>query len=135
MLVKAYITKVLSTKQKRKEEKNMARKVNEAREEILKALKEMNNGCPLMENREKGDFDELENETVTIDEAFPLDGYYCVTLKDDSEHFYLTSMSVTKAIDFILSAGETPEGLTFKVLEKVKTKNKNTYRPIEIISY
>ena len=128
----------------------MARKVNEAREEILKALKEMNNGClqsaggrilsrqdgcPLMENREKGDFDELENETVTIDEAFPLDGYYCVTLKEDSEHFYLTSMSVTKAIDFILSAGETPEGLTFKVLEKVKTKNKNTYRPIEIISY
>lgn len=135
MLVKAYITKVLSTKQKRKGEKNMARKVNEAREEILKALKEMNNGCPLMENREKGDFDGLENETVTIDEAFPLDGYYCVTLKEDSEHFYLTSMSVTKAIDFILSAGETPEGLTFKVLEKVKTKNKNTYRPIEIISY
>ena len=135
MLVKHISQKVLSTKQKRKGEKNMARKVNEAREEILKALKEMNNGCPLMENREKGDFDELENETVTIDEAFPLDGYYCVTLKEDSEHFYLTSMSVTKTIDFILSAGETPDGLTFKVLEKVKTKNKNTYRPIEIISY
>ena len=108
---------------------------NKVREDILKALKEMSNGCPLMDGREKGDFDELENETVTIDETFPLDGYYCVTLKDDKEHFYLTSMSVTKAIDFILSAGETPDGLTFKVLEKVKTKNKNTYRPIEIISY
>lgn len=134
MLVITYHKKLSQLNKLRKRGKNMSTK-NKAREEILKALKEMNNGCPLMENREKGDFDELENETVTIDEAFPLDGYYCVTLKDDKEHFYLTSMSVTKAIDFILSAGETPEGLTFKVLEKVKTKNKNTYRPIEIISY
>ena len=108
---------------------------NKVREEILKTLKDMNNGCPLMEGREKGDFDELENKTVTIDEAFPLDGYYCVTLKGDNEHFYLTSMSITKSIDFILSAGESPDGLTFKVLEKVMTKNENIYRPIEIISY
>ena len=134
MLVSTYHKKLSQLNKLRKRGKNMSTK-NKAREEILKALKEMNNGCPLMDNREKGDFDELENETVTIDEVFPLDGYYCVTLKDDKEHFYLTSMSVTKAIDFILSAGETPEGLTFKVLEKVKTKNKNTYRPIEIISY
>ena len=134
MLVITYHKKLSQLNKLRKRGKNMSTK-NKAREEILKALKEMNNGCPLMDGREKGDFDELENETVTIDEVFPLDGYYCVTLKDDKEHFYLTSMSVTKAIDFILSAGETPEGLTFKVLEKVKTKNKNTYRPIEIISY
>lgn len=98
--------------------------------EAIKKAKALLNGCPLMDNREKGDWDSLCGEVIHIEESFKMDNYYCVTLKEYPENYFLTGKALTNLINEI---GEFTSALNIEVGKKVKTKNNNTYRTFIIV--
>ena len=98
--------------------------------EAIKKAKALLNGCPLMDGREKADWDVLTGEVVHIEEYFPIDDYYCITIKEYPENYFLTGQALTNLINEI---GEYAMLLNIEVGEKIKTKNNNTYRAFTIV--
>ena len=98
--------------------------------EAIKKAKALLNGCPLMDGREKADWDVLTGEVVHIEEYFPIDDYYCITIKEYPENYFLTGQALTNLINEI---GEYAMLLNIEVGEKIKTKNNNTYRAFKIV--
>ena len=98
--------------------------------EAIKKAKALLNGCPLMDGREKADWDVLTGEVVHIEEYFQIDDYYCITIKEYPENYFLTGKALTNLINEI---GEYVLILNIEVGEKIKTKNNNTYRAFKIV--
>jgi hypothetical protein len=97
---------------------------------------QMNTGCALMVDREKGDVAELMDTAYTINDMDILtgeDGEYVVfTVKEDAKKFYFGGSVISdKLMKF--SEDEKQEirkdGLPFTVVEK-KSKNKRKYADI-----
>lgn len=107
---------------------------NMTREQIIKAMKDAHNGCPLFEGREKASLDELTEKVVTIEEVFKLSGddgdYHAITFEEDKEHTYLTAGGLKKLCD---EFGDCVIGVKVKIKPMMKTKNKRDFRPIEVI--
>lgn len=107
---------------------------NMTREQIIKAMKDEHNGCPLFEGREKGSLDDLTEKVVTIENVFKLSGddgdYHAITFVEDTEHTYLTSGGLKKLCD---EFGGHVVGVKVKIKPMMKTKNKRDFRPIEVI--
>lgn len=104
------------------------------REEAIKQLKAKHNGCPLMEGRTKGNWEEIAGSTVTIRQFYPMgneDGkYYCVAVDEYPDKYFYTGSALTEDID---EYGEFVIGITYEVGQKVKTKGGRTYQPFTII--
>lgn len=98
--------------------------------EAIKKAKVLLNGCPLMEDREKADWDGLTGETIHIEDYFPIEDYYCVNIKEYPKNYFLTGKALTNLINEL---GEFVFILNIEVGEKVKTKNNNTYRAFKIV--
>lgn len=103
--------------------------------ELLKALKEVCNGCPLFEDREKGDLDELTDKPVTIEDYFKLSGdsgdYFAVTFKECSGKFFLSGGALTTILrDYGENGALIDLNVTLKA--KVRTANKRDFRPCQI---
>lgn len=98
--------------------------------EAIKKAKALLNGCPLMECREKADWDGLTGEIIHIEDYFPIENYYCVNLKEYPENYFLTGKALSNLINEI---GDYVLILNIEVGEKVKTKNNNTYRAFKIV--
>ena len=98
--------------------------------EAIKKAKALLNGCPLMEEREKADWDGLTGEIIHIEDYFPIENYYCVNLKEYPENYFLTGKALSNLINEL---GEFVLILNIEVGEKVKTKNNNTYRAFKIV--
>lgn len=98
--------------------------------DAIKKAKALLNGCPLMEGKEKADWDELTGETIHIEDYFPIENYYCVNLKEYPKNYFLTGKALTDLIDEL---EEYVLILNIEVGEKVKTKNNNTYRAFKIV--
>lgn len=99
--------------------------------EAIKKAKEILNGCPLMNGREKCDWAEIEGSDIIIEEYFKIKDYYCVTLKGIEDKYFLTGQALT---DLIEAVGENVSILVIEVGEKVKTKNNNTYRTFTVLN-
>lgn len=99
--------------------------------EAIKKAKEILNGCPLMNGREKCDWTDIEGNVISIEEYFKIKDYYCVTLKGIEDKYFLTGQALTELID---SVGEDVTILYIEVGEKVKTKNNNTYRTFTVMN-
>lgn len=98
--------------------------------EAIKRAKELLNGCPLMDNRKKGDWDSISGKVIHIEEFFKMDNYYCITVKEYPENYFLTGQALTNLINELK---ELVLILNIEVGEKVKTKNNNTYRAFKIV--
>lgn len=108
---------------------------NMTKEQILKAMKERHNGCPLFDGREKGSLDDLTDKEVTIEDFFKFTGddgdYYAVTFKECPDVTFLSGGGLTSLLD---EFGEHSIGVKIRFLEKVKTKRGNhDYRPINVV--
>ena len=116
-----------------------------ANEKFLKAAKLRTSGCPLFEDREKGDLADLEGEEVTLQRAWPLTGdngvYFAVWFKEAPELFYLSSSALTGILqdgqkiaeEDDLELDEVIAGTVIKICAQTKTKNGRKFRPIEVI--
>lgn len=101
--------------------------------EVLAKMQERFNGCPLFIDRDKGDLDELIGTKVQIESYYKLTGengdYYALAFKGHDDKFYLSGGAITELInDF----GEDAKDCQILIKEKVKTKGKREYRPINI---
>lgn len=101
------------------------------REELIKKLKEDFNGCPLFEGREKGDLNELDGETVTIADYFPMSEYHAVVFEEHNDKVYLSGGGLKKLLTEY--GKEDVRGIKIKMLPLIKTNAKRDYRPIEVI--
>lgn len=101
--------------------------------ETLAKMQERFNGCPLFIDREKGDLDNLVGKKVHIESYYELTGengiYYAIAFKEDTENFYLSGGALTELIS---DYPEDCKDVTILIKEKVKTKSKREYRPINI---
>jgi len=116
-----------------------------AKERFMNRAKaKANKGCPLLDNRESMEWDEVESEILTLDEAYPLSGakgdYYCVSVVEYPEHFFFSGKALNDILDEaadIASEDGIPlndviKDVKIHVGEKRRTKNGNKFRVIEI---
>lgn len=101
-------------------------------------VKEFSVTLPLMENREKGDFDGIKGKLLTIiDFDFMKDDgkeYVAFIVKEDTEHFYFGGQVLTDNMKNLENDGYgesvREEGLPVKFNTK-KSKNKREYTTVE----
>lgn len=101
-------------------------------QQMIAQMKEDYNGCPLFEDREKGDLDELTGEEITIDDLFPLNDYHCIVFRQHPEKFYLTGGALKDLCNNY--PPQFVKGRTIVLQPMVKTRTKRDFRPIKVIS-
>lgn len=116
----------------------------------IKGLKkELENTCPLFVDREKGDWDELENSTVTVNGCMMYtdsngDTYGVLTVKEVPGAFYLCGSVATKIVEAVCDPenggtfdddGVMNEEFKLFIGEKKasKDKSKSPYRVVKIV--
>lgn len=90
-------------------------------------------GCPLIDEREKIDFDDIIGEHITVKEFARVqtktDIAYAITFEEYPKMYAWCGGCLKKLIE---TYGEDFKGTVLIVGEKVKTSNNNTYRVFEI---
>lgn len=118
------------TQQKANETQNKSKKkaVNAA---LKQRLAERFNGCPFMQEREKGSLDDITGIELTIEDIYALADYHAIIFEEVPEKFFLTG----GALKNLCNEFERDEvlGLVIKLGEKIKTQNKRDFRPMEVI--
>ena len=98
--------------------------------EIIKKMREMFNGCPLFEGRERGNLDELTGKEISIMEFFKLWNYHAVVFNEYPDKVYLSCSSLDK---LITEFADDCKNVKIKFLTPVKTADKHDYRPLNIV--
>lgn len=116
-----------------------------ARDRFKAAARQTNDGCPLFEGRDLADFDQLEGEQVTLEDAYPMNGdnghYYVVTFKESKDLFFFSCKALTDILDKAsliaseeqLAIAQVIDGTVIEVKAPVKTKNGRKFRPVDIV--
>lgn len=108
----------------------------------LKALNdERGNGNPVMEDREKGKFEDLTGEVLTMKEAAPLDKYFAVNFEEYPDLFFFSNSALTSILTDAAKMAEEDNvsidsiigGVKIKILDPVKTSKGFNFRPVEIL--
>lgn len=102
--------------------------------DLLKALKEEFNGCPLFEGRTKESMDALTDKVVTIDTYFAMSDYHAVVFKEFPSNVFLSGGGLKTLLNKY-GANEALVGLQIKVLPMIKTADRHDFRPIEIVDF
>lgn len=109
------------------------------------AAKETGNGCPLFDGRDKGDWDTVEGETLTLERAHPMTGkkgiYYVVWFTEHEDEFFQSPYVLTEILDKgraiaeeeNVSIDEVISGLQIKVGPEKRTNGGNKYRSMEVV--
>ena len=116
---------------------------------IAEIKKQMENSCPLMAGREKGDWNDLENKTVHVTGAMMYtdsngDTYGVITVDEIPDTFFLCGAVATKVVETVCNPenggefddnGVMVEPFTIFVGGKVqsKDKGKSPYRSVKIV--
>lgn len=116
----------------------------------LKARQEARrNGCPFMSEREKGDFIDLECQTLTLEDAYKIHGeegdFWAFIVKEEPDLFYFSNASLAQILNDAESIAAEDEQTIAQVLEGTKihigakekiTSGKNkgkSFRPVDIV--
>ena len=107
------------------------------------------NGCPFMNDREKGDFVDLECQTVTLEDAYKIHGeegyYWAFTVEEEPELFYFANASLSLILNDAEDIAADDEKTIAQVLKGTKVyigakekitsgKNKGkSFRPVDIV--
>lgn len=99
---------------------------------IIDQMKEEFNGCPLFEDRERGQLDDLTGETLTIEDIYPIEDYHAIVFENHPSAVYLTGGALKDLCNNYPK--HVVVGRTIILQEKVKTKKNREFRPITIVS-
>lgn len=116
----------------------------------LKARQEARkNGCAFMSDREKGDFVDLECQTVTLEDAYKIRNdegeFWAFIVKEEPELFYFSNASLALILNDAESIAAEEDQTIAQVLEGTKVyigakekitsgKNKGkSFRPVDIV--
>lgn len=101
--------------------------------EQLAELKADMNGSPLMENRNKVSWKDLEGADITIEDLQQIgegeDSYYVINCKEYPDSYMFTGSQLTKAIN---KYGRDIIGTKFTVGKEIRTKNGNNFIPFTV---
>ena len=100
-------------------------------EQLKKELTERFNGCPFMEDREKGSLDDLTGLPMTIEDIFKMADYHAIIFKEVPDKFYLTGGALKNLCNDYDK--DVVIGLKIELQEKVKTSKKQDFRPMKVI--
>lgn len=110
-----------------------------ARQEARKA------GCPFMNEREKGDFIDLECQKLTLEDAYKLtkddNEFWAFTVAEYPETFYFANTSLAIILDDAAdlaaeeetSIAEQIDGVKIYVGAMEKGKKGRSFRPVDIV--
>lgn len=110
-----------------------------ARQEARKA------GCPFMNERDKGDFIDLECQTLTLEDAYKLtkdeDEFWAFIVEEYSDTFYFANKSLAIILDDAAdlaeeegtSIAEQIRGVKVYVGAMEKGKKGRSFRPVDIV--
>ena len=98
--------------------------------ETIKKMKEIFNGCPLFEGREKGSLDELTGKKISIMEYYRLANYHAVVFNEYPDRVYLSCSSLDK---FITEFPEDCKNVNITFTTPIQTADRHTYRPLSIV--
>ena len=104
-------------------------------------------GCEFMDQRDKGEFKDLENSQVTLEDAYLIEGedgeYYAFTVKEYPENFFFSNIVLTDIINEAQDIAneehttlkEQIEGVVIKIGERTASQKRKgkSYFPVEII--
>lgn len=102
-------------------------------------------GCPFMNEREKGDFIDLECQTLTLDDAHKLtkdeDAFWAFTVLEYPETFYFANKSLAIILDDAADLAEEEGtsvadqilGVKIYVGAMEKGKKGRSFRPVDIV--
>lgn len=102
-------------------------------------------GCSFMNDRDKGRFDELENSTVTLVDAYKIhkdeDSYWAFIVEEDAEYFYFANTALAIILDDAeelaqedgTTIAEQIEGLQIRIGAMEKGKKGRSFRPVDIL--
>lgn len=95
--------------------------------------KKLHSGVAFMDERKKGDFSDLQGETITLDEWAEIktkDGKALVfTCEEDDKTFYFANSVMYEMIKEI---DDIHKGDRFSIGKKTKSKNNNWYYPVTL---
>lgn len=102
-------------------------------------------GCPFMNEREKGDFIDLECQTLTLEDAYKLtkdeENFWAFIVAEEPETFYFANRSLAMILDDAAdlaaeegtSIAEQLEGVKIYVGAMEKGKKGRSFRPVDIV--
>lgn len=112
----------------------------------LKARQEARKGgCAFMSDRDKGEFVDLECQTVTLEDAYKIHGedgeFWAFTVKEEPELFYFSNASLAQILNDAESIAAEDEQTIAQVLEGTKVyigamergKKGRSFRPVDIV--
>ena len=114
-------------------------------EKLMKRQDARKAGCEFMNEREKGDFVDLECQKVTLLDAYRLtkDGedYWAFIIEEESEYFYFANKSLALILDDAAELAEEDGTTIAEQLRGVrvyigaleKGKKGRSFRPVDIV--
>lgn len=112
----------------------------------LKARQEARKGgCPFMNDRDKGDFVDLECQTVTLEDAYKIRNdegeFWAFIVKEETELFYFSNASLAQILNdaecIAAEDGQTIaqvlEGTKVYIGAMEKGKKGRSFRPVDIV--
>ena len=102
-------------------------------------------GCSFMNDRAKGDFIDLECQTVTLLDAYKIHGeegdYWAFIVEEESEFFYFANASLAIILDDAADIAEEEgepianilRGTKVKIGAMEKGKKGRSFRPVDIV--
>lgn len=112
----------------------------------LKARQEARKGgCAFMNDRDKGDFVDLECQTVTLEDAYKIRNdegeFWAFIVKEEPELFYFSNASLAQILNDAESIAAEDDQTIAQVLEGTKVyigamekgKKGRSFRPVDIV--
>ena len=102
-------------------------------------------GCSFMSDRDKGRFEDLENCTVTLVDAYKIhkeeDSYWAFIVEEDTEYFFFANTALAIILDDAeelaqedgSTIAEQIEGLQIRIGAMEKGKKGRSFRPVDIV--
>ena len=113
-------------------------------EKLRKRMEARKSGCEFMNEREKGDFIDLECQTLTLQDAYKLhgdEGDYWAFIVEEELDFYFANSSLAIilndaeqiALEDGISIREVIAGTKIKIGAMEKGKKGRNFRPVELV--
>lgn len=114
-------------------------------EKLKKRQEARKGGCAFMNDREKGEFIDLECQTVTLEDAYKIRNdegeFWAFIVKEEPELFYFSNASLAQILNDAESIAAEDNQTIAQVLEGTKVyigamekgKKGRSFRPVDIV--
>ena len=119
--------------------------LNDFQKKLKARQEEKNKGCPLFDEREKAELDDIAGDRVTLESAWPMKGkngdYYVVVFNEAPDVYFFSCLALKNILDdaqeMALEAGvkldDVIDGMTVEIGKKQRLDGGRDFRPVTIV--